>query len=52
MTKAQILALYAQTRDGHCTAAQREQAHKLLIAEVNRLKTQADRKNATLTPIS
>ena len=38
MTKAQILALYAQTRDGNCTAAQREQAHKLLIAEVNKQK--------------
>ena len=38
MTKPQILALYAQTCNGYCTAAQREQAHKLLIAEVNKQK--------------
>ena len=38
MTKAQILALYAQTCNGYCTAAQREQAHKRLTAEVNKQK--------------
>ena len=47
MTKPQILALYAQTRDGHCTAAQREQAHKLLIAEVNKQLRLSERQPTT-----
>ena len=43
MTKAQILALYAQTCNGYCSAAQREQAHKLLMAEIHKKKQNKER---------
>jgi hypothetical protein len=45
MTRAQILLLYAKTRDGFVPAAEREKAHKLLMKEVAH-DAQPSRRNA------